>query len=259
MRAKVYEIINLSGLDPSDPMFLILALTGQMRVFLEAAPAELGELLSEWKSESASSLSEIMSAISRVKETQQEQAEAIKGDLESVSQKCVSDIKEAGMVTTSAIAEANNETLAQAQQAKAEAEELKREFMALRASEIADRQRNEEVTKALLGQVEQVTRRQELTNTQINNSASNLERIQKKAFWLKWADWFSPLSALVVVQLTGIGVTWWLASARYNQPNNILGRRLVDWNIQRIRHCQETENPKCTVWIVHPDSPKRKE
>ena len=81
MRAKVYEIINLSGLEPSDPMFLILALTGQMRVFLEAAPAELGELLSEWKSESASSLSEISSAISRVKETQQEQAEAIKGDL----------------------------------------------------------------------------------------------------------------------------------------------------------------------------------
>jgi hypothetical protein len=41
VQAKVYEIVSLSGLDPSDPMFLILALTGQMRVFLESAPAEL--------------------------------------------------------------------------------------------------------------------------------------------------------------------------------------------------------------------------
>ena len=45
MKDKVYEIINVSGLEADDPMFLILALTGQMRVFLEAAPAELSELL----------------------------------------------------------------------------------------------------------------------------------------------------------------------------------------------------------------------
>ena len=44
VRAKVYEIINLSGLEPDDPMFLLLALTVQMRVFLETAPTELSKL-----------------------------------------------------------------------------------------------------------------------------------------------------------------------------------------------------------------------
>jgi hypothetical protein len=52
-QAKVYEIVNGSGLEPDDPMFLVLVLTGQMRVFLEAAPLELGQLLSEWKEQSA--------------------------------------------------------------------------------------------------------------------------------------------------------------------------------------------------------------
>jgi hypothetical protein len=59
VRSKVYEIIERSGLEPDDPLFLVLALTGQMRVFLEAAPADLNQLLSEWKQESASSLSKI--------------------------------------------------------------------------------------------------------------------------------------------------------------------------------------------------------
>ena len=72
VRAKVYEIINVSGLEADDPMFLILALTGQMRVFLEAAPAELSMLLTEWKTHSARSLSEIIDAIERIKETQQQ-------------------------------------------------------------------------------------------------------------------------------------------------------------------------------------------
>lgn len=67
MRSRVYEIIHLSGLEPDDPMFLVLALTGQMRVFLEAAPEKLGQLLAEWKQQNASSLSEIATAIEQVK------------------------------------------------------------------------------------------------------------------------------------------------------------------------------------------------
>ncbi len=93
VRAKVYEIINVSGLEADDPMFLILALTGQMRVFLEAAPAELSELLTEWKTQNARSLSEITDAIKRIKETQQQQADSIKKNLEIVSDRCVSDVK----------------------------------------------------------------------------------------------------------------------------------------------------------------------
>jgi hypothetical protein len=116
VRSKVYEIVNSSGLEPSDPLFLVLVLTGQMRVLLEAAPEQLNQLLINWKQESASSLAEIMSAVSLIKQTQQEQADVIKGELLNVSQQCVSDIKRAGMATTSAIADANSETWSQVQQ-----------------------------------------------------------------------------------------------------------------------------------------------
>ena len=109
MRSRVYEIIHLSGLEPDDPMFLVLALTGQIRVFLEAAPEELGQLLSEWKQQNASSLSEIRTAVERVKQMQQEQAEVIRSNMETVSSVCVADIKEAGMATVGAIAQANSE------------------------------------------------------------------------------------------------------------------------------------------------------
>ena len=54
-RLKVYSIIKLSGLDPSDPLFLVLALTGQMRVFLEAAPMELRQLLDDCQQQNAES------------------------------------------------------------------------------------------------------------------------------------------------------------------------------------------------------------
>ncbi len=259
MRAKVYEIINLSGLEPSDPMFLILALTGQMRVFLEAAPAELGELLSEWKQESASSLSEISSAISRVKETQQEQAEAIKGELDSVSQKCVSDIKEAGMATTSAIAEANQETLNQVQQTKKQNEKLFEEIKILHTEFQADRQKNLKNMNALIEWVGNTTQRQETVNEQIEHSISEIGQIQQNKIWLKIANVFWSFPALVVFGLICIGSTWWLASKRYNHPNNVFGRDIVDWNVERINHCRETQNPKCTFWIVPPGSPERKE
>ena len=104
MQRRVYEIIHLSGLQPSDPMFLVLALTGQMRVFLETAPSELNRLLEEWKNENAASLSEITLAVALVKETQQNLADVISQNLSDISLKCVADFKEAGMATVSAIA-----------------------------------------------------------------------------------------------------------------------------------------------------------
>jgi hypothetical protein len=68
---------------------------------------------------------------------------------------------------------------------------------------------------------------------------------------------FWSLPALLALGLIWSGGTWMIASQRYNHPNNIFGREMVDWNIDRINHCYDTNNPKCTVWIVPPDSPKR--
>jgi hypothetical protein len=259
VRSKVYEIVHSSGLEPSDPIFLILALTGQMRVLLEAAPLELGQILFEWKRESASSLADLFSAISLVKQTQQEQAEAIKGKLESVSQQCVSDIKSAGMATVSAISSANQETLDQVQQTKKQNEDLSKTITTLIAETLADRKKNHENIKALIEWLNKTTQRQEKVNQRISDSISEVKKIKQNKIWLRIADGFLSLPALVAFGLILVGGTWWIASIRYNHSNNVFGRDVVDWNIERINHCRETNNPKCTVWIVPPGSPLRGE
>jgi hypothetical protein len=259
VRSKVYEIVHSSGLEPSDPLFLILALTGQMRVLLEAAPLELGQILFEWKRESASSLADLFSAISLVKQTQQEQAEAIKGKLESVSQQCVSDIKSAGMATVSAISSANQETLDQVRQTKKQNEDLSKTLTTLIAETQTDREKNLEKINALIERFNKTNQRHERVNQLLSNSISEVGKIQQNKIWLRIADGFLSLPALVVSMLILVGGTWWFASIRYNHPNNVFGRDVVDWNVERINHCRETDNPKCTVWIVPPGSPQRNE
>ena len=252
VRAKVYEIINVSGLDADDPMFLILALTGQMRVFLEAAPAELSELLTEWKTQNARSLSEITDAIERIKETQQQQADSIKKNLEIVSHKCVSDIKEAGMAATSAIASANSETLAQAKNARTETEQLKEEIKALRAVVEADRQTNEVVLKNLLEQTGQNIKELKQAGREVNRSGAAIKQLQQDTVWIKLADWISPLWALLIAGLIGFGVSWRLMSIKYNSTINVMGREIMGWNLDRLIKCRNDKNPKCTFWIVPP-------
>jgi hypothetical protein len=259
LTAKVYEIIGRSGLDPSDPMFLVLALTGQMRVFLEAAPADLNQLLSEWKQESASSLSKIDSAISLVKQTQLEQAEAIRANMEAVSSKYIAEMKQVGMDSTSAIAEANGETLEQVQRTQRQNEELLKSVKMLDAKIEADTHRSMENMNALIAWVNKTTQKQEAVNQQIALSVSGIDQIQRNKIWLKIADGFWSLPVLLALGLIWSGGTWMIASKKYNSPNTVFGRNLVEWNIDRLNHCQETNNPKCTLWRVPPGSPERQE
>lgn len=257
VRAKVYEIVDVSGLEANDPMFLILALTGQMRVLLEAAPADLSQLLTNWKSTSATSLQSIQQAIEQVKSTQQQQANTIRQTLETVTNNCVEDIKEVGMATTSAIAEANSETLAQAQLATQRAIELKDEVVTLRTSVEEDRQTNEDVLKVLLKRIGQTTGGLETAIGQINQANTAITRLQRNTTWIKVTEWFSPLAALVIVLVIGAGAGWWVTWLKYNDSVGVLGRNLVNWNLDRIVKCQEDNNPKCTVWVVPPELRKK--
>ena len=202
-RLKVYSIIKLSGLDPSDPLFLVLALTGQMRVFLEAAPAELRQLLDDCQQQNAQSLSQIQAAIALVKETQGEQVEAIKQALSRVSFQCVSDMKEAGMATTSAIAEANHETLAQARQAREEAKELIEQARSLHASIEAERQTNKEVMTNLVEKLQQTTGELNTANMKLKDAVWSAKKFQQRTFGAKRASWFTPWLALL---LMGVGI-----------------------------------------------------
>ncbi|MES1026594.1 DUF6753 family protein [Gloeocapsa sp. BRSZ] len=256
VKARVYEILEVSELDSSDPMFLVLALTGQMRVLLEAAPADLAKLLDDWRSTSARSLVEIQQAITQVKATQQQQANTLKKTLESVANGYVKGIKEAGMATTSAIAAANSETLSQARLATQSVEELKDEVVTLCTSVEADRRTNEDVLKVLLGRIGQTTGGLETAIAQMNGASTAITRLQQNTTWIKFADWFSPLAALVIALLIGAGGGWWAMSLKYNDSVNVLERNLVDWNGERILKCRRDNNPKCTVWIVPPEQRK---
>ena len=253
VRAKVYEIINVSGLEADDPMFLILALTGQMRVFLEAAPAELSKLLTDWKAQNAQSLSEITDAIERIRETQQQQADSIKKNLEIVSDKCVSDLKKAGMAATSAIAEANSETLAQARQASHETEQLKEEIKALRASLEAERQKNNEILRALLERTGQTMRGLDKAVVEINNSGAAIKKLQRNTIWVKLTDWVSPVFVLALWGMLAMTIGMRFSKYLYPRSVKLSGRELMEWNLARLIKCQKDLNPKCTFWIVPPE------
>jgi hypothetical protein len=227
-------------------MFLVLALTGQMRVFLEAAPADLNQLLSEWKQESASSLFEITEAIALVKQTNLEQAEAIRANMEAVSQKYIAEMKQIGMDSTSAIAEANCETLEQIQQTKKQNEDLEFKLTKLDAKFDAREQKSIENMNALIAWVNKTTQKQEAVNQQIARSVSGIDQIQRNKIWLKIADGFWSLPALIAGISIFVGGTWMIAYQKYNSPNTVFGRNLVELNVDRINHCFKTNNPKCT-------------
>jgi hypothetical protein len=257
LKGKVYEIIGRSGLDPSDPMFLVLALTGQMRVFLEAAPQELNLLLEKWKNQSASSLLEITEAIAKLKQAQQEQAEAIRENMEAVSLGYVTEIKKAGMATTSAIADANSETLERVGQTKQQSEQLLEKLTALKVNLDADEQQSLKSKRAFVEWLGKITGELNEIRQKLDSSHSAIERLQLKTFWLKWAEWLSPLLALIIVGGAGLLAGGWLTYQKYNTDVDKLGRNIISWNLDRYLKCSDDQNPKCTFWIVPPDSPKR--
>lgn len=47
-KAKVYEIVIQTGLDPEDPAFLLLIATGRLELLLEESPKELEALFDRW-------------------------------------------------------------------------------------------------------------------------------------------------------------------------------------------------------------------
>ncbi len=248
--AKVYEILEISELDSSDPMFLVLALTGQMRVLLEAAPADLSKLLTNWKETSATSLQSIQQARELVLATQSQQADTIRQTLETVANNYVDDIKEAGMATTSAIAQANSETLSQARLAALRAIELKDEVVTLRTSVESDRKTKEDVLKVLLQRIGKISGGLSAAIGLLNEANTALKRLQQNTIRIKMAHWFAPLMALAIVALVGFGSGIWVMSLKYDDFSNTFGRNLVEWNVDRLIKCRNDDNPKCTIKIV---------
>ena len=267
VREKVIRIVENSGLNATDPLFLVMVLTGQMRVFLETAPEDLQKLLLEWKQESSESLKQLQLAMLKVEITQQQEASAAKKVLEQVTSDYVANLKRVGSATTSAIANSNNETVNQAQRATVGAEKLKDSVMALRSDVQEDKEILIEGMKLLMQRVDNSTGGINTATEQINRAINDtkdlhndIHRLQTTIEWIRFGDWFWPLFMLLVMLTVGFCSGMWLMQFMYNNnPNNVLGQNLVNWNIDRILKCQRDENPKCTLWRVPPsERPKNK-
>ena len=184
-------------------------------------------------------------------------AETLIQELLQFGEAVVAGMKESGMAATSAIAEANTEVLSQSKATVRVATELKEQLTAFRASIEADRQTNEDVLQVLLKRIGQTTGGLETAIAQINRAHGAITRLQQNATWLKFAQWFSPLTALVIVALVSFGSGIWVMSLKYNDSANTLGRNLVEWNRERIVKCRQDNNPKCTIWLVRPELRKK--
>ncbi|NJK58696.1 MAG: hypothetical protein HC939_23320 [Pleurocapsa sp. SU_5_0] len=174
--------------------------------------------------------------------------------MEAVSQKYIAEMKQVGMDSTSAIAEANSETLERVGQTKRQSEQLLEKLTALRLNIEVNHERSDQSKQAFVEWVNKTTRELNEIRQNLDSSHSAIERLQLKTFWLKWAEWVSPLLALTIVGGAGFLAGGWLTYQKYNTSVDRLGRNIVNWSLDRIVHCQETNNPKCTVWIENPDS-----
>jgi len=233
-KRQVYEIVYVYKVDPDDPMFLILVATGRLEVMMTNFPQHLERLLREIKSSHESQLAQV------------------KNLLEQVGRLTASQIGQAGSAATSAIAEANAEVLSQSRGTAREVELLHSEITGLIVGMGEERVANENVLRSLLEQEGQSLAALERVTETIDDSYTALQKLQRDLMLASLVKWAAPMTALIVVFLVGIGTGWWPMWLKYTESNDVLGRNLVQWNIDRILKCQDDHNPKCTIWIVLP-------
>ena len=179
MKTKVYEILSLSQIKVNDPMFLVLALTGQMRVLLETAPTELNQLLEKWKSQTFESMVELSEAISQVKVSQKEQREIIQKSIEDINSKGVDKIKAINQSLVAEILSINTEITL-------EAKKLIEELTELHLEVKSDRKENIKIMESLIQGIGKTYGDLDRINTEIQSSISSLKkaRVYRSKKWI---------------------------------------------------------------------------
>ena len=171
MKTKVYEILSLSGIQANDPMFLVLALTGQMRIFFETAPAELNQLLDEWKSQNHESMAELLEVISQVKVSQKKQREVIQQSIEEINFKGINSIKAINQSLVAEILSTNTEITLDA---KKIAQELTEIYTQIKS----DRKDNIKIMESLIKGISKTYKDLDQINLQLQDSISSLEKVR---------------------------------------------------------------------------------
>ncbi|MDJ0597164.1 MAG: hypothetical protein QNJ72_45620 [Pleurocapsa sp. MO_226.B13] len=200
MKTKVYEILSLSGIKTNDPMFLVLALTGQMRVLLETAPAELNQLLDRWKSDSCESMTELLSVIKKLKISQEKYRDSIASEIEEINSKGISSVKAINRSLVTEILSTNTEI-------ELEAKNLKQELTQLHAQIKSERKNNIKVMESLIQGMSKTYEDLDRINEEIQSSISTLEkaRVYRAKKWITLTAIIS--AALLIVFGSSISFT----------------------------------------------------
>ena len=171
MKTKVYEILSLSEIKVNDPMFLVLALTGQMRVLFETAPTELNQLLDEWKSQTCETITESLEVISQVKVSQKEQIETIQESIEKINSKGVNSIKAINKSMVAEVLSTNTEITL-------EAKKLIDELTQLHSQIKSDRKDNIKLMESLIQGIGKTYQDLDRINLEIKDSISSLKKVR---------------------------------------------------------------------------------
>lgn len=211
MKTKVYEILSLSEIQVNDPMFLVLALTGQLRVFLEIAPTELKQLLDEWKSQSSESMAELSEAISQVKTSQSKHRETIQESIEEINSKGINSIKAINQSLVAEILSKNTEITLKAKK-------IIQELTELHAQIKSDRKDNIKIMESFIQGISKTYKDLDRINLQLQDSISSLEkvRVYRSRSWIIKAATIS--TALLIIFGSSIGFTI-LAIQKSQQSN----------------------------------------
>lgn len=183
MRGRVEEIIHKSQLNASDPLFLVLALTGQMRVFLEDAPQEMSQLLQEWKSQNLEGMAEISKAMELLKENQEEHLQKIRQSIAEVNLEFCREFQAQNSQSLQGV----SDLVKQVDEMKTQLEEMNSTLQKERASNI-------KVMKAMIEGLTKTTNDLIFINNKIEKSIGFL----KKKILNKWVIGISIFSLFLV-------------------------------------------------------------
>lgn len=186
MRGRVEEIIHKSQLNASDPLFLILALTGQMRVFLEDAPKEMSQQLQAWKSQNQDGMAEISRAMELLQENQELQTQKIKQGIEEVNSEFCQDIQAKNLESIQGV----SDLVSQVEGLKIQLEEMNITLQKERANNI-------KVMRALIEGLTKTTDDLVFVNDKIDRSLNFL----KKKIFNRWVIGGSIISLFLLSSL----------------------------------------------------------
>jgi hypothetical protein len=224
-KAKVLKLVLRYHWDVNDPNFLILVATGQMEVLLDRFPDQVEQIFDQ--------------AILRLEQQRSALTELIQGAEFSSANRTAGFVEQVTALEKLLVAER--------QRSAADAQEL------LKLSE----QEKQQMVAELTQRVKQLSlESQRVTEQKARQLVESTGDAFRRRYYLESMAWVF-LSALAIL-IMGVGLGWMMRDRDFqafkNSPNVWFGQKLVEWNGQQIKDCQESDRKRCELQIEKPEA-----